>query len=1164
MAPSLLWRRKSSTPRFPGAWPNTSVSSHASHVPVPQHDPPPQLPELLHIRPRSRGRDDHAQDDQYSLNERGLGWGFPTTSESHPVGGDIASGPQRWCRENPDPDENADKPLAFQTSPASGMAPLSTSFSQDSTFTEITDSEGVLTPDSFSRAPWAPLPTDHSQHSKSQSNIVAETQDNNFSNSISSRHDTIISPIPVHPSIPPSASDCANYATSRVSTTYSHSPMLDFVPPLTLSTLSLNLTGISYHTADDDSLPAPPSPHSPSESTPSSFAIPSPYTGGIALHASVEMASTFFPVPSILSAHGIRQTPMNHSATSHSVSSSLPSTYSFADSPVLPTDANTGLSPSPHPPLTAPLAIPGPYLSPTSTDLDAFARAAAAAASATSSSLSLPSIGPSNVGPDESCDEVPLRGRAYTAGSGAPSPALAVTECSSPEPTPSESDEPPAFSAQRRDRDPTCLPRIMATDSIQGTARARRRSEPAFSAPYDPVIPVISDRTISSRVDVGHDQALRTGGFDRERPVKLLVFGRMKRIGGKILSLLSGGKASGGKATGGRQKSVESDLGGVRRMTTTSVTKVEYKSEHPIPVPETPARNPRVSRRSLAMPIPVTISPTHPPRTPQRSSFLPIEDEHASRSLLSRPFRSRAGTQVHPSAEADVDAGMNIMPVIDTTPYHRVIRARTQTAPAVTMNAPSPFMREDAPDAIKRRRFSLSSALSKSRMETLKATVVPHPPVPNFPRSTLVDPIVRSTIDRPVRPVSMISGAGLDARQSEGNIRAAALKDGAKQGRRKSKRPVSMGTGGRFSRHAISESLTRRTVPTAMGSSGASCEGRTKGSSKPTTMLLGQDPSVRQNWIEAYGPRIKVYRAPESEKENDGVETDAPSMTPRTHALRTLEHGRSPPTSRKSERTSPNLSNAVKLPDNATESPESSKDGKTSRRFSLSSAISKRALRARSMIVSVSKRTSDMDSAIEPQIPITPPGRRARGGTFSTIVDAGVRFDMLTPGLENSPSQAVGQNGVPGLSMNPDDVMTESEDEYAPAESELDSMSFAHTATMQDSDFGSLFERYADVESSHAGSVLADSQNDHEVGLEENVPIANPITTSGLGEPFGGSLPVMKRLELSPALSSGQESSVGSDADDRAAEEEEEDRGFMRALGLDFNCDRERMAEVGC
>lgn len=144
MAPSLLWRCKSSTPRFPGAWPNTSVSSHASHVPVPQHDPPPQLPELLHIRPRSRGRDDHAQDDQYSLNERGLGWGFPTTSESHPVGGDIASGPQRWCRENPDPDENADKPLAFQTSPASGMAPLSTSFSQDSTFTEVTASLHIL------------------------------------------------------------------------------------------------------------------------------------------------------------------------------------------------------------------------------------------------------------------------------------------------------------------------------------------------------------------------------------------------------------------------------------------------------------------------------------------------------------------------------------------------------------------------------------------------------------------------------------------------------------------------------------------------------------------------------------------------------------------------------------------------------------------------------------------------------------------------------------------------------------------------------------------------------------------------------------------------------------------------------------------------------------
>ncbi|KAH9946666.1 hypothetical protein B0H21DRAFT_393619 [Amylocystis lapponica] len=412
-------------------------------------------------------------------------------------------------------------------------------------------------------------------------------------------------------------------------------------------------------------------------------------------------------------------------------------------------------------------------------------------------------------------------------------------------------------------------------------------------------------------------------------------------------------------------------------------------------------------------------------RAAQRASFpLPVSTRH-DREIQTLPSSSGASVQ-----------------------FNRLPRGRTQTAP------PTPMRNSEAgdPDVKKMRRFSLTSALSRQRMDALRTTVVPHPPVPVFPRpprcyvpdtGTWVeitdvtegsghrDPIIR-------RPAN-------NARQSWAGFMTS--------------QPGASG---------LQQIQTdARAVPTVMETA---CTGEPRHSTSAVMFQSLQTPPPSP---------IQVRRS------------SAIQQSPQNGT----------PVQQKSNRT---------------------------RRFSFSSALSKRASRARSIIKG--RRTGEDESTSHE----TPTTKDSSHGAAATVTDGGVQFDMLTltPAL---PLLEIGYNS------DVQEIQTASsvQNEFPSQDSELDSMSFANTMEMRDSSISSTSFEFYSTPSSYTTARLHASGGDPTHQRRE------------LGNDHS---PLAKRLYRAPSTSFALGTSFGSEQDASVdACERDEERGFLQSLGLEFD-----------
>lgn len=618
----------------------------------------------------------------------------------------------------------------------------------------------------------------------------------------------------------------------------------------------------------------------------------------------------------------------------------------------------------------------------------------------------------------------------------------------------------------------------------------------------------------------------------------------------------------------------------------------ECLQQHPIPAPETPARDARASRRSL--PLRVPRSPSGTSQSPQCDSFLPIEDPgSSSKGILSIPLQHMRGS---PSIQLNKERKPSTSTHSSPT---RASRSRTLTAPAKSL--PSITGEKDS-NGKQARRFSLSSALSRSHLDALKAAVVPRPPLPDFPQSPTCDQHPHR--DEAVRPVRMIPPTGLNAKSSQTSL--SGVVGGLKKGKERA-RPVSMFVqSSSLKRPFLDFPQIQIQAPTPMiGMAPSTIEDKR---TRHASMLVGKEKEARRGMTEVFGPRWHHPSQSTDERENGEASASDGKMGPRLAVSSQLVDEASNDMSHNDivqggvpiERRS----SAALLPQADPVQAGSSQASR--RRFSLSSTISQRAIRARSMIVSVGRRSCEGDRGVDcaannsgstdaTATPSTsssgtasprPTHRRGRGSTFSTIIDAGVHFDMLTPGFgfaiptpasspraaSDSPATSSqmstdmdfprSDNGIPRPrhgSLDVDASSIQEMEEYTTLarDSDLDSMSFAGTATLMESIASSMIS----IDSSYADSFFDAREQPTEssvsLGTPQDLVLLGERIPGRLGEPFEGAEPV-KRVELARALRSAVGSSDSSEGETPVMEtiEREEERGFLRALGLEMSMEQ--------
>ncbi|KAI0757050.1 hypothetical protein C8Q80DRAFT_1265033 [Daedaleopsis nitida] len=256
----------------------------------------------------------------------------------------------------------------------------------------------------------------------------------------------------------------------------------------------------------------------------------------------------------------------------------------------------------------------------------------------------------------------------------------------------------------------------LAVPSAENQARARRSSAPQPTAWQSPRLQ--PTRTISSRVDVGADIA--TGKKSRgSRP----VMGKVRKFGERIRGLFKG------KPDDSSQGRVEIDKTpeyGVMT-TTTAVTNVEYESHHPIPLPSPRTKLMRSHRRSLPLPlfIPNVMDRNHT----SPCSELPItEEEDVSKYASTFPQRDGAAVRAHmKTAEHELSS----YDLDETHRSPRTPKARRQRPQSSSQTKCDEPEAHDQPHKTKSlRRFSLSSVLTKTKIDPLRSTVVSRPPLP--------------------------------------------------------------------------------------------------------------------------------------------------------------------------------------------------------------------------------------------------------------------------------------------------------------------------------------------------------------------------------------------------------------------------------------------------
>ncbi|KAH9898455.1 hypothetical protein C8Q73DRAFT_788635 [Cubamyces lactineus] len=695
---------------------------------------------------------------------------------------------------------------------------------------------------------------------------------------------------------------------------------------------------------------------------------------------------------------------------------SLPTSLyvSDADSHVLPSSDNDGIDPVPRP------QAEFIHSSPSASDMDAFALAAAVALSTSRTSLSIP---PSIQSVAATEDRLPLfdssRSCAHTSRG--------------------ESNRTEASLGHRGEV--TEHGRIRS--SMVGSSRMRRRSAPPPSAARSPR--PATAKLISSRVDVGDCVSVK-----KQKSAKQPVLGKVRRFGERIRGLFkSKGDSPAKRKEKDRDRAAQFGL----MTTTTAITNVEFESEHPIPLPSPRAKIMRNYRRSLPVP----------------SLLLPSSADNIASALLRRPLASRTNTNGSSAPSGnDFDVVRTSTDQTEATPgpsqsphTPRPPRHRTQMTPQTCHD-------EEAEG--KARRFSLSSALSKTRLETIRSTVMPRPPLPTvYPRNTYEN------------------GPG------------AALS-------RSSTRRSSFG----ISRHSAS-------------SNRGSSLGDYWGAELPSVKIIRDSQDISRE--DTPPRRVRTHTAP------SGPQVSSPSGT---------------------------ISTTPKA--------------KRPRRFSLSSMLAKRSSRSRVVMGGV-------DEARVPDVPVIPSsvlmGNRPRGDTMTTVTQ-GVPFDLVQPrqGLELLPrphisprtrsnrgsliSSAASSHGGSAyfdaheqLSEEHYHSSFEADRSCSPGpESDLDSMSFARTP-----DYSSGTFSFGSIE--HNRCVDADEVSIPGSYTFRSDFVGRCASTSAISrlvsEPT--STPVTKTLRFSPSLSLSFERSWSDGEDDEVLErvEQEEERGFMRALGFEFD-----------
>lgn len=175
---------------------------------------------------------------------------------------------------------------------------------------------------------------------------------------------------------------------------------------------------------------------------------------------------------------------------------------------------------------------------------------------------------------------------------------------------------------------------------------------------------------------------------------------------------------------------------GIGVTTTTAVTEIEYKSEHPIPAPKCRRKNKDLLLRQQhrkSMPVsthedrvfygqrrpfrPVSFLSVDPgPRS--KPSFSASDDVQSTAApWISRQPRSRSSLLLVPDSSAG-SASSNI--ALGHHPRQNSLRARSKSSPAMSglSSASGPV--------------PLPGDLNKSRLAALKNTVLPHPPLPEI------------------------------------------------------------------------------------------------------------------------------------------------------------------------------------------------------------------------------------------------------------------------------------------------------------------------------------------------------------------------------------------------------------------------------------------------
>ncbi|KAI1797830.1 hypothetical protein LXA43DRAFT_877377 [Ganoderma leucocontextum] len=450
-------------------------------------------------------------------------------------------------------------------------------------------------------------------------------------------------------------------------------PLLNFIP--SLPPLKLPVRGSSTGYLFPDTPPAPPSPPSEACSTPPSFIIPPPTWGyTLPLPQPLCIATEFFPVTE------------DPQPSPHSIATpiSTDSQTSEADSPVLPPGCVPHTAGEDH---VVPALAPPP-------EMDAFALVAAVASSTSPSSFSLPSSVQSNSSPVIT-----------TSSNSTDKPDLDACR------RPSGTTE--ASVGHHGHDDRLVMDRAGIASEHTERVLVRRLSAPqpiVWQSPRPPMA-----RTISTRVDVGEDS-----GPGKRKTIKQPVMGKVRKLGERLRGFFKS-KADTPPKTMSRSSGATPEYSLMK--TTTAITNVEYESEHPIPSPSPRAKNLRNHRRSLPLPslLPSSIdrvqSTIFKRATPDRDVV-----QYSQASPPPQQCALNATSQLEDASSRDASSSRS-----PRTPKGR--RERTQTAPLTVESE----HKSAAATVNKVRRFSLSSALTKSKMDSLRTTVMPRPPLPACP-----------------------------------------------------------------------------------------------------------------------------------------------------------------------------------------------------------------------------------------------------------------------------------------------------------------------------------------------------------------------------------------------------------------------------------------------